>query len=317
MFLLRILSLIYGGAVSFRNFLYDENIIKVRELPVPVISVGNISAGGSGKTSLVRYLARELGRTLRVAILLRGYRRKSSGTLVVSEWGKLRVNVWKAGDEAYLLARSLPEVSVVVSEDRHAGGMLAVRELGAELIILDDGFQHRKLHRDIDIVLLKKRDLGDRLLPAGFLREALGSLKRADAIVLSYQEIDPFDFEFDEKPVFKMFREFTHLLNSDFRRVPFDVLRNKEVVAFAGLGSNDQFFKVLEKLGFRIKEKISFPDHYDYRSFELKKEKFYVTTPKDLVKLPPSENLYALDFETRVEGLLEFVSGRLSKIKRP
>ncbi len=311
MFLLYLLSLLYGGAVNFRNFLYDSRVLKSKKLPVPVVSVGNISAGGTGKTSLVRYLAQELGRTLRVAVLLRGYRRKSRGTLVVSEWGSLRAGIEEAGDEAYLLARLLPDASVVVSEERFKGGLFAVEKLGAGLIILDDGFQHRRLYRNLDIVLLRKRDLTDRLLPAGLLREPLKNLSRADAVVLSYQDVEPFEFELEEKPVFKMFRKFTHLLNTRFERVPLEILKDKEVIAFAGLGNNEQFFRSLEKLGFRLKEKLSFPDHYHYRDFELKKDELYITTPKDMVKLPPAENLFALDFELEVEGLLDFVRERV------
>jgi len=288
-FLLYVLSLLYGGAVLLRNSLYDTGVLRPKKLPVPVVSVGNISAGGTGKTSLVRYLARELSRDFRTAVLLRGYKRKSRGALVVSEWGKILADVETSGDEAYLLAKMLPDASVVVSENRFEGGRLAVEELGAELILLDDGFQHRRLYRDVDIVLLRKRDIGDRLLPAGLLREPLENLSRADAVVLSYQEVEPFYFEVGGKPVFKMFRRFTHLLNSDFETVPVEVLKGKEVVAFAGLGSNEQFFKVLEGLGIKVKERLSFPDHYDYGGFELKKGEFYITTPKDMVKLSPAE----------------------------
>ncbi len=311
MFFLYPFSLLYGGAVKLRNLLYDRGVLTCRSLPVPVISVGNLSVGGTGKTSLVRYLAEKLGDEFRVAVLLRGYRRKSKGTLVVSEWGELRLDLPRAGDEAFLLARMLPGASVVVSEDRFEGGMLAVEELGAEVIILDDGFQHRELCRDVDLVLLRKRDLRDRLLPAGLLREPLKNLSRADAIVLSYQEVEPFDFEFGKKPVFRMFRRFTHLLNPDFERVPLEALKGEEVVAFAGLGSNEQFFKVLERLGIKVKRRLSFPDHYHYRGFKLREGELYLTTPKDMVKLPPSENLFALDFDIEVEGLLDFVKSRL------
>ena len=311
MLLLYPFSLIYGGAVSLRNLLYDRGVLECRNLPVPVISVGNLSVGGTGKTSLVRYLAERLGDEFRVVVLLRGYRRKSRGALIVSEWGEMRADLPSAGDEAFLLARMLPKASVVVSEDRFIGGMLAVERLGAELVILDDGFQHRELCRDVDIVLLRKRDIRDRLLPAGLLREPLKSLSRADAIVLSYQEVEPFEFEFGVKPVFKMFRRFTRLLNPDFKKLPLEALKDKEVVAFAGLGSNEQFFKVLEKLGIKVKKRLSFPDHYHYRGFRLEEGELYITTPKDMVKLPPSENLFALDFEVRVEGLLDFVKGRL------
>lgn len=310
------LSLLYTGAVNLRNLLYDRGILSVKKLPVPVISVGNLSVGGSGKTSLVRFLSQELGRTLRVAVVMRGYKRKSKGTVLVSEWGRIRTDLWRSGDEAYLLARQLKNTSVVVSESRFEGGLFAVKELGAQVIILDDGFQHRRLFRDIDIVLLRQRDLQDRPIPAGLLREPLRNLERADAIVLAYQEIEPFEFGIGEKPVFRMFREFTGLINSRFEAVPLEEIKDKEVIAFAGLGSNEQFFKILERLGFKLKKRLSFRDHYHYRDFRLEKDMTYITTPKDMVKLPPSENLYALDFSLRVDGLLEFIHQRLSDLLR-
>lgn len=313
MFLLYPLSIIYGGAVHLRNFMYDKHILKVERLPVPVISVGNVSSGGTGKTSIVRYLAQSLSMITRVAVVLRGYRRRSRGTLVVSKWGELRTDVKEAGDEAYLLARMLPKVSVVVSEDRFKGGFVAVNELGAELIILDDGFQHRRLYRNVDIVLLKKKDLTDRLLPAGLLREPVKNISRADAIILSYQDIEPFEFKFCGKPVFKMFRRFTHLLNTRFDRIPLETLKDRKIIAFAGLGSNEQFFSILEKLGFRTKERFLFPDHYHYRDFELRRDEIYITTPKDMVKLPEVENLFSLDFEIEVKGLMDFVIKRIEE----
>ncbi len=311
MLFLRPLSLIYRGAVLTRNFLYDKSLLKAKKLPVPVVSVGNLSVGGSGKTSLVSFLVREFSKDHLTVVVLRGYRRKSKGLLVVSRWGEVMVSPREGGDEAYLLAKLLPEASVVVSEDRFEGGMYAVRELGAELVVLDDGFQHRRLHRDLDIVLLRKRDLSDKLLPEGRLREPLSSLERADAVVLSYQDIEPFEFSFGDKPVFKMFREFSSLLNADFKVLPLSVLEGKEVVAFAGLGSNEQFFEVLKRLGIKVKRFISLPDHYHYEDFPIEEGELYLTTPKDLVKLPKRDNLLALNFEVRVEGLVPFLRERL------
>jgi len=305
------LSLLYRGAVFLRNSMFDKDLLEVRRLPVPVVSVGNLSAGGTGKTSLVRFLARRLGERWRVAVLLRGYRRESEGLVVVSDGEKVRVDVRRAGDEAFLLGRTLRGVPVIVCASRFRGGLYAVENLGADLILLDDGFQHRRLHRDVDIVLLKKRDLNDRLLPAGLLREPLNSLRRADALVLSYQETDPFEFSFEDKPVFRMFREFCCLLRSDFSRASLRELEDREVTVFAGLGDNEQFFRTVESLGLKIRRRISLPDHYHYRDFRLRREEIYLTTPKDMVKLPPHENLYALDFRLRVEGLLEFVIDRI------
>jgi len=297
-------------SVWVRNTLYDRGWAKVKRLPVPVVSVGNISVGGSGKTSLVKFLASELSKDIHVAVLLRGYKRKSRGVRVVSQRGKVFLDVKEAGDEAYMLAKTLPSVSVVVCEDRYAGGLVAVRELGAELLLLDDGFQHRKLFRDLDLVLLRKRDTSAELLPAGPLREPLRSLRRAHAVILSYQEIEPFEFD-DHERVFKMFREFRTLLRHDFSRAPVETLMDREVIAFAGLGSNDQFFKTLRRLGFKVKKEMSFPDHHDYGRFKLRDTEVYLTTPKDMVKLPPAENLFALEPRVRVEGLVPFVKEHL------
>ncbi|RUM32320.1 MAG: tetraacyldisaccharide 4'-kinase, partial [Aquifex sp.] len=261
------LSLLYGKIINLRNSLYDRGILKVKKLPVPVISVGNISAGGSGKTSFVIHLANLL-KDKKVCILSRGYKRKSKGTLIVSEYGNVKATWEEAGDEPYLMAKILPHVSVVVSEDRYKGGVLALEKLSPEVIILDDGFQHRKLHRDLNILLLKKKDLSDKLLPAGNLREPLREIRRADIIVLTYQEVNPFDF-FTGKPTFKMFREFCCLLNSSFEEIPLDFLKDKEVIAFSGLGDNEQFEKILKKLGIKVKKFIPFKDHHDYSDFFL------------------------------------------------
>ena len=310
MLILYILSLLYGSAVRIRNLLYDRGILKVRKLPVPVISVGNLSVGGSGKTSLTVFLAANLSRKRRVAVVMRGYRRRSRGPKVVCEWGNLLADVWEAGDEAYMVARIVPQISVVVAEDRYEGGRIAVRDLGSDLIILDDGFQHRKLHRDIDILTLRRKDLHDRVLPLGRLREPASSISRADALVLSYQEIDAFEVETDI-PVFRMERVFDSVVDSQFKVHPLDVLKEKSVIAFGGLGDNDQFFRTLDTLGLKVKERIGFPDHHHYRDFKLKEGETYLTTLKDLVKLPPHPNLYALNFSLKVPGLIDFVTERL------
>ncbi len=297
----------YALAVKLRNFLYDRGILEIKKVPIPVISVGNISVGGTGKTSLVRFLAENLSKSFRVCVLMRGYKRKSKGALVVSAGEGPKINVLEAGDEAYMIARILPGVSVVVAERRYEGALLAIKEIKPDLIILDDGFQHRSLFRDLDIVLLRKRDLTDRLLPFGRLREPLSSLKRADAVVLSYQEVEPFEFSFQDKPVFKMFRSF-RILDTRLKPVSPDTFKGERVVAFCGLGSNDQFFKALRRIGIDPLEEITFPDHYHYKDFKIDTGKVYVTTLKDLIKLPPAENLFAVDVEVKVEGLVEFIS---------
>jgi tetraacyldisaccharide 4'-kinase len=175
------LSAIYGGIVKARNVLYDARALRAHRLQGPVISIGNLSTGGSGKTPFVILLG-ELFKTrgMRFDVLSRGYGRRSSGTLLVDPAGLPQ----EFGDEPLLIARTL-QVPVIVAEDRYEAGRFAESKFGAQLHLLDDGFQHRGLARDFDIVLVTPQDVGDRLLPSGRLREPVSGIRRADAVVLT------------------------------------------------------------------------------------------------------------------------------------
>lgn len=175
------LSAIYGGVVGARNALYDCGLLRARRLRAAVISIGNLSAGGSGKTPFVLLLGELLkARGLKFDVLSRGYGRKSRGVLLVDPAGLPQ----EFGDEPLLIARKL-QVPVIVGEDRHEAGCFAESRFGPQLHLLDDGFQHRALGRDFDIVLVTPQEASDRLLPSGRLREPLSSLRRADAVVLA------------------------------------------------------------------------------------------------------------------------------------
>jgi tetraacyldisaccharide 4'-kinase len=175
------LSAIYGSVVGARNALYDRGVLRARRLPGAVISVGNLSAGGSGKTPFVMLLGELLkARGIQFDVLSRGYGRVSKGVRLVDPTGLPQ----EFGDEPLLIARKL-QVPVIVGEDRYEAGRFAESRFGVQLHLLDDGFQHRELARDFDIVLVTPQDAKDRLLPSGRLREALGALQRADAVVLS------------------------------------------------------------------------------------------------------------------------------------
>lgn len=164
-----------------RNALYDGRHMPLRQLEGPVVSVGNLSAGGSGKTPFVMMLGELLkARGIKFDVLSRGYGRKSTGVMLVDPAGLPQ----EYGDEPLLIARKL-QVPVIVGEDRHEAGRFAESKFGAQLHLLDDGFQHRALARDFDIVLVTPQDASDQLLPAGRLREPLQSLRRADAVVLA------------------------------------------------------------------------------------------------------------------------------------
>ena len=171
---------LYGAATALRNALYDRRVLSARRLEQPVVSVGNLSVGGSGKTPFVIALGELLqARGIRFDVLSRGYGRKTRGVLVVDPDGSAA----DFGDEPLLIARRLG-VPVVVGESRYDAGRVGEQRFQPQLHILDDGFQHRSLARDFDIVLMTERDFDDSLLPSGRLREPLSSLRRADTIVL-------------------------------------------------------------------------------------------------------------------------------------
>ncbi|MFN3814356.1 MAG: tetraacyldisaccharide 4'-kinase [Aquificaceae bacterium] len=295
----------YFWVVGLRNLLYEKRLFSVCKLPATVISVGNLSVGGSGKSSLVRFIAKNLADRFHVCILSRGYKRRTRGTFVVSYRGNVMCGWEEAGDEPYMLAKMLRNVSIVVDEKRCRAGMYAVKELKADVLLLDDGFQHRRIYRDLDLLLLKEKDIREFLMPFGRLREPLSSIKRAHALVLSYQDIKEWSLSFEGKPTFKLYREDWTVFNVEGK--PVHDLSNAEFVAFAGLGDNEQFFKALEKLGLKIVKKLSFRDHHSYSGFVLSKDMLYITTLKDMVKLAPHKNLYYLDYSVRVPGLMELV----------
>src|SRR5271166_1388739 len=175
------LSALFGAAVCVRNELYDRGLITVQRLQGPVVSIGNLTVGGSGKTPFLILLGDLLKqRGIAFDVLSRGYRRQTQGVAMVDPGGSAR----DFGDEPLLIARKLG-VPVVVGEDRHSAGVTAEATFGPQLHLLDDGFQHRRLARDFDIVLVTATDAQDSLLPAGRLREPVSSLSRADAVVLT------------------------------------------------------------------------------------------------------------------------------------
>ncbi|MEW6042010.1 MAG: tetraacyldisaccharide 4'-kinase, partial [Elusimicrobiota bacterium] len=185
------LSVVYWTVIVLRSFFYKTGFFSVKRIPVNVISIGNITAGGAGKTTLTVELAQALASSgLKLAVVTRGYGRKkisNEEVLVISDGEKIYYEPEQSGDEAYLMAKKLHGVPVVVSPEKYNAGVYSSEKLGAKTILLDDGFQHRQLHRDADIVLIDCLDPfgAGLLLPAGFLREPLSSLKRADVIILT------------------------------------------------------------------------------------------------------------------------------------
>ena len=271
------LSATYGGVVAVRNALYDRHWLRVRRLRGAVISVGNLSAGGSGKTPFVILLGELLkARGIRFDVLSRGYGRKSRGVLLVDPSGLPQ----DFGDEPLLIARRL-QVPVVVGEDRYQAGQFAEMRFGPQIHLLDDGFQHRGLARDFDIVLVTPEDARDRLLPAGRLREPLRALRRADAVALASGAAAE-SFPLEGKTVWRVRRGIVA------QNIP------ARPVVFCGIARPQNFLLQLRAANVDPAAQAFFRDHHAYVEkdirdlLELAKRSDadgFVTTEKDAVNL--------------------------------
>ncbi len=271
------LSALFGSIVATRNRLYDQGKFDIDRLQGPVVSVGNISVGGTGKTPLVIALGRELAaRGIPYDILSRGYRRTKSGTLRLPEVADPVLY----GDEPALMQQEL-QVPIFVANKRVEAGRRAESALGARLHLLDDGFQHRGLHRDFDIVVLSPSDLNDQLLPAGRLREPLASLARANVVVLP-------DDGLQAPPAFggQVWR--VH------RSLVFDGDVSAPAFAFCGIGTPSRFFEMLRAHGLELLGESTFRDHHVYTEADIPRlvraansagAGLLVTTAKDAIKL--------------------------------
>jgi tetraacyldisaccharide 4'-kinase len=274
---MNLLGSIYGAGVRLRNLLYDRGTLGKHRLQGPVISVGNLSVGGSGKTPFVLLLGELLkARNVEFDVLSRGYGRKTTGVAVVNPGG----SAVDFGDEPLLIARRLG-VPVVVGEGRFQAGQFAEREFGPRLHILDDGFQHRALARDFDIVLVTSEDTRDRLLPAGRLREPLGSLSRADAVVLT-GGASPEGFPLNGRLVWRVRRGI----------VPKDIPHRP--VVFCGIARPRNFLLQLRTAGIEPVAEAVYRDHHPYSERDIRdllklREKSeaggFVTTEKDAINL--------------------------------
>ena len=269
---------IYGAVIAARNSLYDSGRFRSETLDGPVISVGNLSVGGAGKTPFVIMLGELLKqRGIEFDVLSRGYGRQTSGVLEVDPNGSPR----EFGDEPLLIARSL-DVPVTVAAKRAEGGRYSEQRRGPRLHLLDDGFQHRQLRRDFDIVLVNREDLGGRLLPVGKLREPVSSLERADVLVSTNEDDTSYLARFG-KPVWHVKRSVVLPANG-----------SETVVAFCGIARPERFFSELEQAGVRVAAKISFRDHKRYSASDMHRlvraqqesgAAAFITTAKDAINL--------------------------------
>ena len=309
--ILKGLALIYGAVVKTRNTLYDAGILKSYRAPLLVVSVGNIEAGGTGKTPFTMALANELfQRGRKVAIVTRGYKGRLDGPIIVTP----RHRNDEVGDEALLMAR-LMKAPVIKSPDRLRGALFAYVHLGAEIIILDDGFQHRRLHRDLDIVLVGTDITRERLLPAGRLREPASCLSRAD-IIIAMKGANHEALKAVLKPLV--------LVDSKGNTSALRLLEGKRILAFCAIGRPDHFFTMLEQLG-AVVERLAYQDHHCYTAPDAKEildrasgADLILTTEKDLVKIDTawftaeSDKLYAVRVGIEMPGL----AGLIDEIER-
>ncbi len=291
-----------GLAARLRRALYANGLLKAESLPRPVISIGNLSLGGSGKTPHVRFIAGWLvGEGYRVAILSRGYGRATRGVVWVSDGENILSTCAESGDEPYLLARSLKGVPVLVGESRAAAGRACLSRIDVDLFLLDDGMQHLSLNRDLDILLVDgDRSLGNRMtLPFGPLREPPSHAKFADALVVTKCRESEQGFEVARKIPFPGDRPIAvsglksrSIIDGQGGARPLDGSPGRPIAAFSAIARNDHFARTLGEAGYDIKVFSAFRDHHRFTESELRtiNESAHglpiLTTEKDLVRLP-------------------------------
>jgi len=309
----RPVSLLYGSAAYLRRKFYQIGLKEKKSLPVPVVSIGNLSVGGTGKTPFTIFFAKSLQQKgYKVCVLSRGYKRKSKGIIVIPPERAGLVGWEKTGDEPYLIAKE--GIPVVVGSNRFEAGKKALSELKPDIFLLDDGFQHFQLHRELDILLVDatRPFWKDRLLPAGKLREPVSFYKYADVLIVNrmgrldrkeqesiirYLKQSGKRFYFTEERIEGLYdgKDLSNL----------SILENKKVGVFSGLGNNEQFFKLISEMekryNFKVMKKVPFPDHYNYRTINLPENlDMWITTEKDIIKISreliKAKNIYALKY---------------------
>jgi tetraacyldisaccharide 4'-kinase len=347
---LRLASMLYGVGMRIRSLGYDQGIITAQKLPCRVISVGNITVGGTGKTPMTIRIAQLAGNMgFRPAILSRGYKgglEKRGG--IVSDQTRVLIGPAMAGDEPYMMARQLPGVPVLVGADRVRMGHAAIETFASNLIVLDDGFQHRRLTRDLDLVLVDDRTFfgNGRLLPRGLLREPATALGRAHAVILT--RCDPaHSLSFSRlaamvpgKPLFTS-RHAPYIdgiyngkdAGPEKRHEPmiddFSVLHDAGVFVFSGIAQNGEFLRMISEKAKSVKGAMAFPDHHPYtdaqcddivRRAQRLSADYLVTTEKDYIRvmgrlqtaIPLVVAGVRIDFGPDAERFADFLKNRLA-----
>lgn len=293
----------YGAGMAIRNMCYDSGLLTTRRTGVPVISVGNLTAGGTGKTPLVAELVRRLqSRGRRVGIVSRGYGRVSRGPVIVAAPGMPGTSVEQAGDEAAMLAMQLRDAIVVVAERRSEAAEIAVGTLGAETLVMDDGFQHRAVWRDLNILVIDGRSdiRREPVLPAGLRREPLSGIARADLIGISkvdspaeVRKIGESLARWNTAPVFG-FRLVSDGLVDLQTSEPVVSGASRRVTVMSGIGDPKGFSTTVRNAGMEVAEETDFGDHHMFTAEEVTavlasavslKAQRVITTEKDAVRL--------------------------------
>ncbi|MFH0733102.1 MAG: tetraacyldisaccharide 4'-kinase [bacterium] len=338
------ISIIYSLVIKVRNILFNKGLFKAVKVSANVISIGNITVGGSGKTPTVIYmieLLKSMG--IKTGVLSRGYRRKTKGYLFVSDGNKIFANVADAGDEIYLAAEEC-KVPAAVCEKRVEGAQKLIKDAKVEAIILDDAYQHRWIYRDLNVLIFDQRFLvvskenQQQMLPMGLMREPFKECKRADVILINrkfspHKEIPvKISKNFGDKPVFYVgykANSFVDIKNHTHYKLD-DFIGQKSLVV-CGIAKPHSFLSVLENNKIDISNKLLFTDHKDYESKEISliRKKFYdtnsnsvITTQKDAVKLKKYSkelddiDIYYLKIELIPEEKEKFEKLILNKLNR-
>jgi tetraacyldisaccharide 4'-kinase len=322
------LSLVYGRAAQLRRSWYERRPHARKTLDRPVISVGNLVVGGSGKTPIVATLARllrEMGE--KPSVLSRGYARRvrADGVVVVSDGARVLEPVERSGDEPQMLARTLTGVPVLVSSDRYLAGRLAEQRFGCTVHLLDDGFQHLQLSRTIDLLLVSPDDLAERVVPSGRLREGLDAARAADAVLVSGTR--------EEAGRVSAALNIANAFTTTTRFGPLSALCADEtapaspngtrIVAVAGIARPERFFRALHDQGWNVVREIVFPDHHWFSPRDLASindeaqaahARVVVTTEKDAMRVGEQAWWAALPMQAAIEPVDQFTSwlrGRL------
>lgn len=326
-----VLSFFYRLIINFRNWLYDHRLLKEVKLPCPVISVGNITVGGTGKTPCVIMLAQMLQENgFKPAILSRGYGGKNINTAnIVSDGNKILLDSETAGDEPFLIAQVLKGIPVITGAKRIVTGKTAIRQFGANVLICDDAMQHRQIFRDINLVLLDGQNLqeNNHILPRGRLREPISELKRASAIVLTRanearQTNDQIEklVQTENIPIFRSIHKPKDIVKGDCgAQKSISELKEKKVCAFCGIANPDSFKKTLSDAQAQVLSFDIFSDHHRYNKNELEKIKtrfidchadFLISTQKDGTRLQEFPEFLNIIYMLRIE--LEIIPSRES-----